>query len=97
MLVGGVEDRGERGGGSTHGGGGAHRLATLSATWSVADLNTMRKRKSGSSAILAHRRNISIPVLSFDKGVCTVSNLKDEMPQNPIINESMAILMMPRF
>jgi hypothetical protein len=41
--------------------------------------------------------DISIPVLSFDKGVCTVSNLKDEMPQNPIINESMAILMMPRF
>ena len=57
----------------------------------------MRKSKSGSSAIIAHRRDISIPVLSFDKGVCTVSNLKDEMPQNPIINESMAIQMMPRF
>lgn len=41
--------------------------------------------------ILAHRRDISIPVLSFDKGVCTVSNLKDEMPQNPIINESIAL------
>ena len=41
--------------------------------------------------ILAHRKGVSIPVLSFDKGVCTVSNLKDEMPQNPIIKESIAL------
>ena len=41
--------------------------------------------------ILAHRNDISIPVLSFDKGACKVSNLKDEMPQNPIINESIAL------
>ena len=41
--------------------------------------------------IQAHRRDISIPVLSFDKGVCTMSNLKDEMPQNPIIDESIAL------
>lgn len=41
--------------------------------------------------IQAHRRDISIPVLSFDKGVCTMSDLKDEMPQNPIIDESIAL------
>ncbi len=41
--------------------------------------------------ILAHRKNTNIPVLSFDKGVCTVGNLKDEMPQNPIIDESIAL------
>ena len=41
--------------------------------------------------ILAHRKDFSIPVLSFDEGVCTVSNLKDEMPHNPIINESIAL------
>jgi AAA15 family ATPase/GTPase len=41
--------------------------------------------------IQAHRRDISIPVLSFDKGICTMSNLKDEMPQNPIIDESIAL------
>ena len=41
--------------------------------------------------ILAHRKESSIPVLSFDKGVCTVSDLKAEMPQNPIIDESIAL------
>lgn len=41
--------------------------------------------------ILAHRKNVSIPVLSFDKGICTTSNLKDEMPHNPIIDESIAL------
>ena len=41
--------------------------------------------------ILAHRKDFSIPVLSFDKGVCTASDLKDEMPQNPIIDESIAL------
>ena len=41
--------------------------------------------------IQAHSKDICIPVLSFDKGICTVSNLKDEMPQNPIIDESIAL------
>ncbi|MBQ3806284.1 MAG: ATP-binding protein [Prevotella sp.] len=41
--------------------------------------------------ILAHRKDVSLPVLSFDKGVCSVSNLRDEMPQNPIIDESIAL------
>lgn len=41
--------------------------------------------------ILAHREDYSIPVLSFLEGVCTVSDLKDEMPQNPIIDESIAL------
>lgn len=41
--------------------------------------------------ILAHRKDVSIPVLSFDKGECTVSNLRDEMPQNPIIEESISL------
>ena len=41
--------------------------------------------------ILAHQKDFDIPVLSFDKGVCTVSNLKEEMPDNPIIKESIAL------
>ena len=41
--------------------------------------------------ILAHRKDMNIPVLSFDKGACAVGNLKDEMPQNPIIDESIAL------
>lgn len=41
--------------------------------------------------ILAHRKSISIPVLSFDKGGCTTNDLKDKMPQNPIIGESIAL------
>lgn len=38
--------------------------------------------------IIAHREDISIPVLSFDGGNCNISNLCDEMPKNPIIDES---------
>lgn len=41
--------------------------------------------------ILAHRKDVSLPVLSFDKGVCSVSDLRNEMPQNPIIDESIAL------
>lgn len=41
--------------------------------------------------ILAHRKDMNIPVLSFDKGACVVGNLKVEMPQNPIIDESIAL------
>lgn len=41
--------------------------------------------------ILAHQKEINIPVLSFDKGICSVSNLREEMPQNPIIDESIAL------
>lgn len=41
--------------------------------------------------ILAHRKDINIPVLSFDKGQCTVGDFKDEMPRNPIIDESIAL------
>ena len=38
--------------------------------------------------IMAHERNMSIPVLSFDNGICHCADLKQEMPQNPIIDES---------
>lgn len=38
--------------------------------------------------IMAHQAQISIPVLSFDQGNCIVGNLRDEMPRNPIIDES---------
>ena len=41
--------------------------------------------------IMAHRSNMSIPVLSFDDGECNMSNLRDEMPKNPIIDESIAL------
>jgi len=41
--------------------------------------------------IMAHRKDYDIPVLSFDKGECNVSNLKDEMPRNPIIEESVEL------
>lgn len=41
--------------------------------------------------IMAHRKNYGVPVLSFDNGICSVSNLRDEMPQNPIIGESIAL------
>ena len=39
--------------------------------------------------IMAHREDVSIPVLSFDGGNCYISNLRDEMPKNPIIDESL--------
>lgn len=41
--------------------------------------------------VLAHQKNMSIPVLSFDKDSCFTSDLKDEMPNNPIIDESINI------
>lgn len=41
--------------------------------------------------VMAHRNNMSIPVLSFDDDGCHVSNLRDEMPKNPIIDESIAL------
>lgn len=41
--------------------------------------------------IMAHNNDMDIPVISFDQGECTVSNLKDEMPKNPIIDESIAL------
>lgn len=41
--------------------------------------------------ILAHRNNLSVPVLSFDNGDCQIGELRDEMPRNPIIGESIAL------
>lgn len=42
--------------------------------------------------IIAHQQEMDIPVLSFDQnGACTISNLKDEMPKNAIIDESVKI------
>lgn len=38
--------------------------------------------------IMAHRNEMSIPVLSFDKGECMIGNLQKEMPKNPIVEES---------
>ncbi len=38
--------------------------------------------------IMAHKHNVNIPVLSFDNGVCEVRELQQEMPKNPIIEES---------
>lgn len=38
--------------------------------------------------IMAHRADCSIPVLSFEDGECVVGNLQHQMPQNPIIDES---------
>ena len=38
--------------------------------------------------ILAHKHDMDIPVLSFDDGGCTIGNLKEGMPKNPIIDES---------
>ena len=38
--------------------------------------------------IMAHRADCSIPVLSFENGECVVGNLQHQMPQNPIIDES---------
>jgi predicted ATP-dependent endonuclease of OLD family len=41
--------------------------------------------------ILAHKNKISVPVLSFDSGTVTMSDLSAEMPDNPIINESISL------
>ncbi len=38
--------------------------------------------------IMAHKMEISIPVLSFNEGECMVGDLRKEMPKNPIIDES---------
>ncbi len=41
--------------------------------------------------IMAHKQDISIPVLSFDDDGCTTSDLLQEMPKNPIIDESILL------
>lgn len=41
--------------------------------------------------VIAHKEHMSIPVLSFDNGICEVSDLSVEMPQNPIIEESIKL------
>lgn len=41
--------------------------------------------------IMAHRLEMNIPVLSFDEECCTVGNLREEMPKNSIIDESIAL------
>lgn len=38
--------------------------------------------------VLAHKMDTDVPVLSFDDGECFVGNLKEGMPKNPIIDES---------
>lgn len=38
--------------------------------------------------IMAHKHRKSIPILSFDNGVCAISDLQQEMPKNPIVEES---------
>ena len=38
--------------------------------------------------VLAHQMDTDVPVLSFDGGVCKQGNLKESMPKNPIIDES---------
>lgn len=38
--------------------------------------------------IMAHRQEMSVPVLSFNNGGCAVSDIQREMPKNPIIDES---------
>ncbi|MFU8789951.1 MAG: AAA family ATPase [Methylobacter sp.] len=41
--------------------------------------------------LIAQQQELSIPVLSYDDGDWQQSNLKDEMPDNPIINESIRL------
>ena len=42
--------------------------------------------------LLAHQKKMSIPVVSFDEeGGWSTSNLREEMPQNPIIEESIRL------
>lgn len=42
--------------------------------------------------LLAHQKKMSIPVVSFDEeGGCRTSDLREEMPQNPIIEESIRL------
>ncbi len=42
--------------------------------------------------LLAHQKKMSIPVVSFEEnGKCRTSDLRDEMPQNPIIEESIKL------
>jgi AAA15 family ATPase/GTPase len=41
--------------------------------------------------IMAHQNDMDIPVISFDQGACTMANLREEMPHNPIIEESIAL------
>lgn len=43
--------------------------------------------------IMAHKMEISIPVLSFNDGECMVGDLRKEMPKNPIIDESINLYM----
>lgn len=41
--------------------------------------------------VMAHKEHRNIPVLSFDNGNCVQGNLMDEMPKNPIIDESIKL------
>ena len=38
--------------------------------------------------VLAHQKDTDVPVLSFDEGVCIQGNLREGMPKNPIVDES---------
>lgn len=41
--------------------------------------------------ILAHLRDVHIPVLSFNEGFCSIGDLHENMPKNAIIDESVNI------
>ncbi|MGM9760850.1 MAG: ATP/GTP-binding protein [Parabacteroides sp.] len=41
--------------------------------------------------VLAHQCQISVPVFSFNGGDCDMGDLRDEMPRNPIIEESIQL------
>lgn len=41
--------------------------------------------------VIAHKEHLNIPVLSFENGTCTISDLMTEMPQNPIVDESIKL------
>ena len=43
--------------------------------------------------IIAHQQGTSIPVMSFNNGTCSVSDLQQEMPKNPIVDESINLYM----
>lgn len=43
--------------------------------------------------IMAHKQAMSIPVLSFEDGACQVGDLQQEMPKNPIVDESINLYM----
>ena len=41
--------------------------------------------------ILAHQRNLDVPVISFTDADITIGNLRNEMPKNPIIDQAIEL------